>query len=100
MLQISWIDLAAIGAILAIVTTLVVAAMKSKFPTWEQHAEYCGKNTMPIKEELTAIRSQIAEIEQKRNEAMRQRNRENLWLVQAIRRIADKVGAEINDMPS
>jgi outer membrane murein-binding lipoprotein Lpp len=99
MLEISWINLAAIGTLLALSTGLVVAAMKSVFLTEAKHKQLCSDNTAPVCAKIEQLRADLKAMEQKREEAKADRVRKDLWLAQTLRKIADKMDVEIKDMP-
>lgn len=100
MISTNAVELAAAIAVFTFIVGIVVSALKIKFLTIDKHNELCAEIQKPTCKKLDDLRNQIRDIEVKREEAKVLRNRRDLWLAQALQKIADKIGADINDMPS
>lgn len=98
--SITWVELAAICTILLFVGGLMVAAAKTIFVTEKRHEKTCSRMQDVVNKKLDTLQAKIDEIERKREAVRAAQQRKEAWLVQSLQRIADKVGADISDIPS
>lgn len=98
--SLTWSDLAAIAGIFVPLAIIGIAAMKSIFMTKAEHSDICTKVQAPMCQKIDNLQQDIKAMEKKRDAARVHRVAVDLWLAQSLRKIADKVGADISDMPT
>lgn len=99
-ITLTWGEVAAIVGIFTPILIVGIAAMKTIFMTKPEHEDICTKVQAPVCQKIDSLQLQIKEMERRREEARVHRTAVDLWLAQSLRKIADKVGADISDMPT
>ena len=91
------------GTAIILFSGALVTLLSLKFLTRKKHEEKCSVVQKDLSkrfcEKIDKLQEQINTGEKMRNLARSEQHLQNLWMVQAMQKIADKVGADIESFP-
>lgn len=98
-ISLTWTEVGAVLAGLAVLTAFIVAGLRSIFLTESKHDMICRAVQSRTCTKLDDINKKLAVMEERREAAKEIQRSRDIWLGQTLQRVADKLEVKIGEMP-